>query len=78
MREKDLPIDRTCHVVYSKDCKAQIQGAIARHYPEGEREAPSGRRCSGSMWTAWPSGGQTWGAARTFTTGPAAPMTALP
>ena len=39
MREKDLPIDRTCHVVYSKDCKAQIQGAIARHYPEGEREA---------------------------------------
>ena len=39
MREKDLPIDRTCHVVYSKGCKAQIQGAIARHYPEGEREA---------------------------------------
>ena len=39
MREKDLPIDRTCHVVYSKDCKAQIPGAIARHYPEGEREA---------------------------------------
>ena len=39
MREKDLPIDRTCHVVYSKGCKAQIRGAIARHYPEGEREA---------------------------------------
>lgn len=39
MREKDLPIDRTCHVVYSKGCKAQIQGAIACHYPEGEREA---------------------------------------
>ena len=44
MREKDLPIDRTCHVVYSKGCKAQIQGAIARHYPEGELFLPAFRR----------------------------------
>ena len=76
MREKDLPIDRTCHVVYSKGCKAQIQGAIARHYPEGEREAvwEAVQRKYVDCLSQW----RTWAAARTFTTAPAAPMTAPP
>ena len=39
MRERELPIDRSCHVVYSRRCRALIRGAIAHHYPEGEREA---------------------------------------
>ncbi len=39
MRDQDLPIDRTCHVLYSKPCKQQIQAMIAKHYPEAEREA---------------------------------------
>lgn len=39
MRDRDLPIDRSCHVLYSKACKKAIQGRIAQHYPEPEREA---------------------------------------
>ena len=38
MKERDLQIDRSCHVVYSKPCKKQIQEKIARHYPQKERE----------------------------------------
>ena len=38
MRDKDLQFDRTCHVLYSKACKREIQGKIALHYPPGERE----------------------------------------
>lgn len=39
MKDKDLQFDRTCHVLYSKACKREIQSKIALHYPPGEREA---------------------------------------
>ena len=39
MNDNELQFDRTCHVLYSQPCKAQIRGKIALHYPEGEREA---------------------------------------
>ena len=39
MRDKELQFDRTCHVLYSKPCKKQIQTKIALHYPAEEREA---------------------------------------
>lgn len=38
MREEDLPIDRSCHVVYSKPCKQQMREKIALHYPAEQRE----------------------------------------
>lgn len=39
MKDSELPFDRTCHVLYSKPCKRQIQLKIALHYPAAEREA---------------------------------------
>lgn len=39
MKDSDLKFDRSCHVLYSKPCKKQIQEKIARHYPPEEREA---------------------------------------
>lgn len=39
MKDKDLQIDRTCHVIYSKACKREIRKKIAAHYPPVEREA---------------------------------------
>ena len=39
MRDNELQFDRSCHVLYSKACKKQIQAKIALHYPETEREA---------------------------------------
>ena len=39
MKDSELNIDLTCHVLYSKPCKAQIQSKIALHYSEGEQEA---------------------------------------
>lgn len=38
MKDSELVFDRSCHVIYSKPCKAQILEKIARHYPESERE----------------------------------------
>lgn len=38
MKDSELVFDRSCHVLYSKPCKAQILEKIARHYPESERE----------------------------------------
>lgn len=38
MKDEELKFDRTCHVIYSKDCKKQIQEKIALHYPEEQRE----------------------------------------
>lgn len=38
MRDRDLSFDRTCHVLYSKPCKKQIQQKIALHYPPEQRE----------------------------------------
>ena len=34
MRDDELPFDRSCHVLYSKPCKKEIQSKIALHYPE--------------------------------------------
>ena len=39
MEDQALQFDRTCHVLYTKACKKEIQEKIARHYPEAEREA---------------------------------------
>ena len=39
MKDNQLSFDRSCHVLYSKPCKKQIQKKIALHYPEAEREA---------------------------------------
>ena len=38
MKDSELRFDRTCHVLYSKPCKAQIQEKIALHYPPEQRE----------------------------------------
>ncbi len=34
MKDEKLIFDRTCHVLYSKACKKQIQDKIALHYTE--------------------------------------------
>ena len=39
MKDSELPFDRSCHVLYSKPCKREIQAKIALHYLEAEREA---------------------------------------
>lgn len=39
MKDSELQFDRSCHVLYTKPCKREIQAKIARHYPESEREA---------------------------------------
>ena len=33
MKDSELKIDRSCHVLYSRPCKKQIQAKIALHYP---------------------------------------------
>lgn len=38
MKEKELDIDRSCHVVYTKACKKQIREKIALRYPADKRE----------------------------------------
>lgn len=39
MKDEEVKIDRTCHVLYSGACKREIQGKIALHYPAEERAA---------------------------------------
>ena len=39
MKDSELQFDRSCHVLYSKQCKKQIQAKIALHYPENRRES---------------------------------------
>ena len=39
MKDSELQIDPSCHVLYSKSCKKEILAKIALHYPEAEREA---------------------------------------
>ena len=39
MKDNELQFDRSCHVLYSKPYKKEIQKKIALHYPEAEREA---------------------------------------
>ena len=38
MKDHELRIDLSCHVLYSKGCKKEIQRKIALHYPPRERE----------------------------------------
>ena len=38
MKDKKIPFDRSCHVLYSKPCKKEMRAKIALHYPEVERE----------------------------------------
>lgn len=39
MKEKELQFDRSCHVLYTKACKKQMQEKIALHYPPKQRES---------------------------------------
>ena len=39
MKDSELQIDHSCHVLYSKPCKKEILAKITLHYPEVEREA---------------------------------------
>ena len=39
MKDSDLQFDRSCHVLYTQPCKAQIQAKITLHYPAPQREA---------------------------------------
>lgn len=39
MKDRELQIDRSCQVLYSKPCKNEILAKITLHYPEVEREA---------------------------------------
>ena len=36
MKDSELQIDRSCHVLYSKPCKKEIQAKVALHYPEAD------------------------------------------
>ena len=38
MKDQELQIDRTCHVLYTKPCKKEIQKKIAQHYPPQKRD----------------------------------------
>ena len=38
MKDSELQIDHSCHVLYSKPCKKEILAKITLHYPEVERE----------------------------------------
>ena len=38
MKDREVQIDRNCHVLYSKPCKNEIQRKIALHYPFEQRE----------------------------------------
>ena len=38
MKDSELVFDRTCHVIYSKQCKKEILKKIALHYPPREQE----------------------------------------
>lgn len=38
MKDKELNFDSTCHVLYTKPCKEQIQEKITLHYLPGQRD----------------------------------------
>ncbi len=38
MKDKEVKIDRTCHVLYTKLCKKKIREKIAQHYPAEKQE----------------------------------------
>ena len=77
MKDSELQIDRSCHVLYSKPCKKEIQSKIALHYPEAEREMiwEKVQRQYVDFLSDWRTDLAVNG---TFTTEQAAPMTASP
>ncbi len=38
MKNKELQFDRSCHVLYSRQCEKEIKKKIALHYPENQVE----------------------------------------
>ena len=42
MKDTELVFDRSCHALYTRQCKTKIQECITKHYPESQRE---------SVWT---------------------------
>ena len=67
MKDKKLLFDRSCHVLYSRPCKKEIQSKIALHYPEAERETvwEKVQRQYAVFLSDWRT---TWAAKRTSTT----------
>ena len=39
MKDRELQFDHTCHVLYSRRCKKQMQARIALHYPKARQES---------------------------------------
>ena len=37
MKDRELPVDRSCHVLYTRSCKKEIQKKLALHYPSEKR-----------------------------------------
>ena len=68
MKDSELQIDRSCHVLYSKPCKKEILAKIALHYPEAEREAVWEQVQRQIRRVFSPTGAPTWAAKRTSTT----------
>ena len=50
MNDEELEFDRSCHVLYSAPCKAQILEKIALHYPQEEREENIGCDLNDTAW----------------------------
>ena len=53
MKDSELQIDRSCHVLYSKPCKKEILAKITLHYPEAEREVMRSGEAHGPEETAF-------------------------
>lgn len=77
MKDDELQFDHSCHVLYSKTCKKEIQSKIALHYPEAEREMiwEKVQRQYVDFLSDWRKD-LIWVGNGTFTTAQAAPMTA--
>ncbi len=39
MQDSELKFDRSCHTIYTQECKRQILSKITLHYPENERDS---------------------------------------
>ena len=50
MNDEELEFDRSCHVLYSAPCKAQILEKIALHCPQEEREENIGCDLNDTAW----------------------------
>ena len=68
MKDSELQIDRSCHVLYSKPCKKEILAKITLHYPEVERGDDMGAGAAADTQSFFPSGAPTSAVKRIFTT----------